>query len=111
MKWAQEERRRDPANDGGCPTRTRAGSAPWAAGILSYLNIGESMKRGRQAGHDWNEKIKSQLVQLQNQDGTGRTSLHHRARIGDRRGDPHFDSGPATLMRRRDFLLGGGLLE
>jgi hypothetical protein len=39
--------------------------------FFSYLNISESMKRaGGKPWHDWNEKIKSQLVQLQNQDGT-----------------------------------------
>ncbi len=39
--------------------------------FFSYLNISESMKRaGGQAWHDWNEKIKAQLVELQNQDGT-----------------------------------------
>jgi len=39
--------------------------------FFSYLNISESMKRaGGKPWNDWNEKIKSQLVQLQNQDGT-----------------------------------------
>ena len=39
--------------------------------FFSYLNISESMKRaGGQPWHDWNEKIKAQLVELQNQDGT-----------------------------------------
>jgi Squalene-hopene cyclase C-terminal domain len=39
--------------------------------FFSYLNISESMKRaGGKQWHDWNEKIKTQLVELQNQDGT-----------------------------------------
>ncbi len=39
--------------------------------FFSYLNISESMKRaGGKPWHDWNEKIKAQLVELQNQDGT-----------------------------------------
>jgi len=39
--------------------------------FFSYLNISESMKRaGGQAWQEWNQKIKAQLVDLQNQDGT-----------------------------------------
>ena len=39
--------------------------------FFSYLNISESLKRaGGKPWHDWNEKIQTQLVELQNQDGT-----------------------------------------
>lgn len=39
--------------------------------FFSYLNISESLRRtGGQEWHNWNEKMKAQLVGLQNNDGT-----------------------------------------
>lgn len=39
--------------------------------FFSYLNISESLRRtGGKEWHDWNEKMKAQMVGLQNSDGT-----------------------------------------